>query len=148
MGKAILIPMNEEMGILGREAKIREHGGNLWFLIAPGEWIADVFPHPEITKGFIYDVDEKKVTHECDISWIKPVTEVPYEDYCKYGSGRMSQEDYAELAEIFYGFYITAFRQLAQPLSLSAFRKYKNGEPVKLVRNYCIVQEPVMTDAN
>ena len=147
MGKAILIPMNEEMGILGREAKIRKHGANLWFLKAPGDWVADVFPHPEITKGFIYDVDEKYVTHECDISWIKPGTEVPYEDYCKYGSGRTSAEDYAEIAEIFYVFHITAFRRLTNPLALSDFKKHKDGEPVKLVRNYCVIQEPALADA-
>jgi hypothetical protein len=146
MGKAILIPMDEEGGIPAREAKIRQQGANHWLLIAPGEWIADVFPHPEICKGFIYDISEKKVTHECDISWIKPMSEVPVEDVRKYGRGFENQEDYDELAEIFYVFNITAFRQLEKPLPLSAFRKYKDEQPVKLVRNYCIVQEPVKAE--
>jgi hypothetical protein len=150
--KAILIPANpkrqfrsgqQEGAITAHEDRIREQGAVFWRLIAPGDWVAAEFPHAEIRKGYLYDVGVRNVTHTCDISWIRPMSEVPFEDWQKYSLGKYeSQADYDEAAELFYVFNITAIRSLDQPLPLSAFRKYKNGEPVKLVRNYCIVESP------
>jgi hypothetical protein len=144
MEKAILIPMNEERGISAREAIIRRQGAVFWRLIAPGGWVATGFPHPEIHNGYIYDVSVEKVTHECEIAWVKPMSHVPFDDGQKYGIGMYKHRDeYDTVAGWFYVFNIVAIRPLGQPLSLSAFRKYEGGEPVKLVRNYCIVQSPV-----
>ena len=150
MNKAILIPANpfrkflggqDEGSIEAHEKKIREQGAVFWRLIAPGNWVAAEFPHAEIRNGYLYDVSIKKVTHTCKISWIRPMSELSFEDSHKYFLENFQSQDYfCKVAEAFYVLKITDIRLLNQPLPPSEFRKYNNGEPVKLVRNYCIVR--------
>lgn len=150
MNKTILIPANpfrkflggqDEGSIEAHDKKIREEGSVYWRLRAPGNWVAAEFPHAEIRNGYLYDGSIKKVTHTCDISWIRPMSGLSFEDSNKYFlENFQSQDHFREVAELFYVLKITDIRPLDQPIPLSEFRKYNNGEPVKLVRNYCIVQ--------
>ncbi len=157
MDKAILIPANpkrqfrggqQEGSIEAHAAKILNYGAVFWRLVAPGDWVAAEFPHAEIRKGYLYDVSLRKVTHTCDISWIKPMSELSYgESHMYFLENFEGQEHFQEVSELFYVLNITEIRKLEQPLSLSQFRKYSDGEPVKLVRNYCIVQNPESEEA-
>jgi len=157
MDKAILIPANPKRQFMGgqQEGSIEAHsekilqcGAVFWRLVAPGDWVAAEFPHAEIRKGYLYDVSIRKVTHVCDISWIRPMSELSYEDSHMYFLEAFeSQEHFQDVSELFYVLNITAISQLEQPLALSQFRKHRNGEPVKLVRNYCIVQNPESGEA-
>lgn len=152
MEKAILIPANPKTdfeggprgNIAAYEERIKELGAVFWRLVVPGDWAAGEFPHPEIRLGYLYDVAEKMVTHVCDISWIKPMSDISYEDSQRYSLGKYdTKEEYDERAEAFYIFHIPAIRRLEGPRPLSSFHKFKDGQPVKLVRNYCIVQDPI-----
>jgi hypothetical protein len=69
------------------------------------------------------------------------MSELSFADSLKYFlEKKRSQDHFREVAEAFYVLKITDIRPLDQPLPPSELRKYHNGEPVKLVRNYCIVR--------
>ena len=152
MKKAIIFPANpnrkflggqDEGSIAAHDDKIRELGSVFWRLMSRGDWVAGEFPHSEIRRGYIYDTSKKLVTHTCDISWIKPMSDVSYDESRQYFLERFdNQEHYNDISEAFYVLNITAIRPLTQPRSFREFLKYQNGEPIKLIRNYCIVQDP------
>jgi len=151
MAKAILIPVNPwrefrtgpHGNIAAYQEKIKEQGAVFWQLIAPGNWVAAEFPHPDISVGYLYDRSSKQVSHRIAISGVRPISEVPFKEYQEYGLGCYENNvAYEEDSELFYVFTVTGICELDPPLSLSNFRKYKTEEPVKLVRNYCIVEDP------
>lgn len=85
MIKAILIPANPARKFLGGQdegsieahaARIKKAGAVYWRLVAPREWIAAEFPHSEIRRGFLYDVGIQRVTHSCEIDWVRPMSEL------------------------------------------------------------------------
>jgi len=150
--KAILIPTNpnrefsggqDEGDIRAHEAKIGEAGANYYRLITPGNWVAADFQHREIRRGYFYDVSKKQVTHACEIEWIRPMSDLEYEDSQRFFLETFrNEEHFREVSEMFYVLKLTAIFGLRALLRLSDFRKYRDGEPVKLVRNYCIVCDP------
>jgi hypothetical protein len=152
MEKAILIPANPARVFLGGQDegsidahsfKIKEAGAVYWRLVAPGEWVAAEFPHSEITKGFLYDVSVRRVTHSCDISWIRPMSELALDESQEYFLEKFkSAEHFDEVSEVFYVLKMTAINELKESRLLSSFIKYTDNQPVKLVRNYCIVNAP------
>ena len=151
MNKAILIPANpfrkflggqDEGSIEAHETRIREEGSVFWRLVAPGNWVAAEFPHSEVQKGYLYDTSRRMVTHSCDISWIRPMSELSYEESRQHFLEDFdNREHFEKVSELFYILNITAIHPLTQALPLMKFNKYQNGEPVKLVRNYCIIQD-------
>jgi len=152
MEKAILIPANPARRFLGGQdegsieahsARIKEAGAVYWRLVAPGEWVAADFPHSEIKRGFLYDVSVRRVTHSCEIGWIRPMSELTLDESQKYFLEEFtSAERFEEVSEIFYVLKMTAITQIMRPLLLGSFLKYADNEPVKRVRNYCIVRDP------
>ena len=150
--QAILIPTNpnrefsggqDEGNIRAHIAKIDEAGANYYRLIVPGNWVAADFPHREIRRGYFYDVSKKEVTHACEIEWIRPMSDLDYTDSQRYFLETFrNEEHFRKVSEMFYVLKLTAIFGLRVPLQLSAFRKYKDDEHVKLVRNYCIVRDP------
>ncbi len=156
MDKAILIPTNphrefrggqDEGNIKAHEAKIKEVGANYYRLVMPGDRVVADFPHREIRRGYFYDVTKKEVTHACEIEWIRPMPDLEYSDSQRYFLETFrNEEHFREVSEIFYVLKLTAIFKLSAPFRLSDFRKYNNDEPVKLVRNYCIVHDPEKTD--
>jgi hypothetical protein len=150
MAKAILIPVNPwrefrtgpHGNIAAYREKINEQGAAFWQLIPPGNWVAAEFPHSEIRVGYLYDRSSRRVRYKVAISGIRPISEVPFEEYQQYGVGRYeNQSEYDEDSELFYVFTVTEIQELDPPLSLSDFRKHNTEDPVKLVRNYCIVED-------
>ena len=153
MNKAILIPANpnrifssgaDEGSIQARIERLARDGAVFWRLMAPGDWVAADFPHNDIRKGYLYDVSQRLVTHACDIAWIKPMSEISLQESGVFFLEKFeSQERFDEVAEAFYVLNIISIRPLKTPRSLSDFKKYNDGQPVKLVRNYCIVEDVV-----
>jgi hypothetical protein len=152
MKKAILIPANpnrvfrggqDEGSIEAHENKIREAGSVFWRLIPRGNWVAGEFPHGQVKKGYLYDTSEKMVTHSCEISWIKPMSKLSFEEFRQFFLEEFKNRDhFEEVSELFYILNITKIRALARALPLQEFKLFSSGEPVKLARNYCIVQHP------
>lgn len=152
MKKAILFPANPNRKFVGGQDEgsieahidvIRSEGAVYWRLVSPGCYVAGEFAHDDVRKGYLYDVDAKRVTHSCDISWIKPMQEIPFTEAQKYVLGGFrDQTHFDELAEDFYALSIDQIVPLKQAHPIGDFNKYKDGKPVKLVRNYCIIQDP------
>lgn len=149
MKKAILISANprrtfisggDEGSILAHAVKIEQEGAVFWPLVVPGgSEKSEEFFHDDIKTGYLYDVHEKRITHVCDISWIKRMSKVgireinQYSLYSKWDKDRIKHFYLVKICAIF------ALKQTHKPEDLM---KCNNGESVKLVRNYCIVKDP------
>ena len=74
---------------------------------------------------------------------IMPMLDVSFEDASKLVVGGFKDRDhFDELAPEFYAIKIIEILPLRPALTLWDFNKFTDGKPVKLVRNYCIVQDP------
>lgn len=152
MGNAILIPANpkldfgvggNEVSIIAHAVKIEEEGAVFWRLVVPGVWAAGEFSQQDIKKGYLYDVHEKRVTHVCEVAWIKPMSSLSYLKFRKYFLGEFKNRKYfEESAELFYIVNITSIFALRRVHRPEDFLKLSDGKPVERVMNYCIVQDP------
>ena len=152
MEKAILIPANphleyvgggNEGSIIAHAVRIEDKGADIWRLVVPGNRQARDFPHDDIRTGYLYDVHEKRVTHVCEIKWIKPLLGVSFREVRKYVAEKFkTRRQFEQRGKSFYAIKIVNILALKRIHCPKEFSKYADGKPVERVMNYCIVQDP------
>ena len=151
MEKAILIPANpnlryegggNEGSIIAHAVGMEERGANFWFLNVPGTWESSEFPHGDIRVGYLYDVSEQRVTHHCEVEWIRPVSSLGFREANKYSINKFKTRRHFERnANGLYAVKITSIFALKRVNRPKDFLKFGDGKPVKRVMNYCIVKD-------
>lgn len=154
MKKAIVIPANpkrvfggeagNEGSIIAHAIKIEEEGAVIWRLMMPGNHYSIDFPHQDIHKGYLYDSSEKRVTHICDISWIKQMSELGFREVRRLCLGDLKPgPDYDRRTTYFWIIRTKAIYALKTVHRLQDFKKYSTGQPLStILRTYAIVQDP------
>ena len=154
MKKALLIPANparvfggeagNEGSIIAHAIKIEEEGAVIWRLMMPGNHYSIDFPHQDIRRGYIYDSSEKRVTHVCDISWIKQMSELSFREVRRLCLGELRPgPDYDRRTTYFWIIKITSIYALKTTHRIQDFKKFSNGEPLSsILRTYAIIRDP------
>jgi hypothetical protein len=153
MRKAILIPANpkrdfggeagNEGSIIAHAIKIEEEGAVIWRLMMPGNHYSIDFPNQDIHTGYIYDSSEKRVTHVCEISWIKQMSEEAFREVKRLSLGDLKPgPDYDRRTTYFWILKISGIYALKQAHRLRDFKKYWSAKPVSILRTYSIIRDP------
>lgn len=134
-------PENKNVGnVLAHASHIEKEGAVLWSIVKPGQQNGNPFPHPEIKRGYFYNVTDKAITHVFDIEYFNTADEIPEDkriiqryliDSRKTG--------WKDRREEFYWMKISGIYRLKREHHLHDFKKYKNRKPLLLCRNYAIV---------
>ena len=137
-------PGNESVGnVLEHAIHIEKNGAVMWSIVKPGQWLGISFPHPEIERGYFYNVTDKAVTHTFDIDFIKTKDQIR-EKRSIYKYLLESRKDgWKNLPDLFYWVKINNIYRLKKAHSLNDFKKINDGEPVLRCQNYVIIFDPL-----
>jgi len=134
---------NKDVGnVLAHASHIEKEGAVLWSIVKPGQRIGNSFPHPEIKRGYFYNVTDKAVTHVFDIEYIKTSGQIRGKrSACRYliDSRKLG---WKEWRDEFYWMKITGIYRLKRDHQIQDFKKVSDNKPLEYLRNYSVVVDP------
>ena len=150
--KALMIPANPEKCSVPANGDIDAHiehikkeGAVFWDLVPPGRISVSTFNYPEISRGYFYNVPNKKITHEFEVEYIKTGSEVD-EGEKKYVMESRKMAWKKGVREAFFWVKISTITLLEKELLLQDFKKANDGQPLRRLMNYSIAIDPDLTE--
>lgn len=134
---------NKNVGnVLAHASHIEKEGAVLWSIVKPGQGSGKSFPHPNIKRGYFYNVTDKAVTHVFDIAYCDTSDQMPDKRSIHKFLTDARKLGWKERCDEFYWMKITGIYRLKREHSLHDFKKYKDHKSLPNCRNYAIVVDP------
>lgn len=135
-------PENKNVGnVLVHASHIEKEGAVLWSM-KPGRRGGASFPHPDIKRGYFYNVTDKAVTHVFDIEYCNTVNQIPEKRKVYKYLIDSRKPEWKKRRDEFYWMKITGIYRLKREHPLCDFNKYKDQKPLPNCRNYAIIIDP------
>lgn len=125
--------------ILAHASHIEKESAVLWSILPSGRVIKNSFAHPEIKRGYFYNVTDKAVSHAFDIEYIKTVNQIKEKRGIFKYLLESRKRGWRERRDEFYWVKITNIYRLKREHRLQDFKKYDDGSPLPNCRNYVFV---------
>lgn len=134
--------------ILAHASHIEKEGAVLWSILPSGRVIKNSFAHPEIKRGYFYNVTDKAVSHAFDIEYIKTANQIKEKRGIYKYLLESRKHSWRERRDEFYWVKITGIYRLKRNHQLQDFKKYKDDKSLPNCRNYAIVIDPYFQHYN
>jgi len=136
-------PEYKDVGnVLAHASRIEKEGAVLWNFSKPNRGVSHSFPHPEIKRGYFYNVADKAATHVFDIEYIRNADQIKEKRSIYRYLIESRKPSWKEERDETYWMKITTIYRLKREHSLHDFRKYADQKPLVICRNYAIVVDP------
>jgi len=128
-------------------AHLKTHGGVIWGIWPPGGKSIS-WKHPEIRTGYFYIARDQIVKYRfelmCPIQRLGDFSEDEWAKVEKYlpPFRKRAHEILGEVAKDIFILVIKSITPLRKERKLHEFKKWEDGTPVKMCRNYVIIEEP------
>lgn len=141
-------PSNKDVGnVLAHASLIEKEGAALWGIVPPGKERGVPFRHPDIRRGYFYNVTDKAVTHVFECAYIRSGVDLG-ERKAKRFLIEARKEQWIDRRDRFYWAKITNIYRLQRVHKLEDFTKVSNNKPLEHLRNYAIVCDPMFKHHN
>lgn len=128
--------------ILAHASHIEKEGAVLWSIVPSRRIIKNSFAHPEIKRGYFYNVTDKAVSHAFDIEYIRTANQTKEKRGIYKYLLEARKLEWKSRRDVFYWVKITSIYRLKREHQLKDFNKYEDGKPLPNCRNYVLVADP------
>ena len=148
-GKGVLI--TRDLGDVEKHIEhLKAYGGVIWGMWPPG---GRSFPwkHPEIRTGYFYIAKDQVVRYKFElmspIRRLKDFSKSEWSEVEKYlpPVRKQTHEILADTIGDAFMLIIKSISRLRKERRLNEFKRWDNGMPVKMCRNYVIIEDPGYT---